>query len=237
MDSELTAPELARELGVSLPAAHRLLDRHGISAPGKGRVRKAPRTLLDDTLDERGAVPVVFSGMSKSQMRVLAALSRAPLGLGSARQVAERAGVSPTVASRELTTLEAQGLAHRQERTVAADRARVRAFWTTDLRSWPGSLMQAVNQTVLPRAKRRRSKVATRIPARFGHLFWNADFSKLSPAVDASYIAGRMLASPNVGAWAWALENLPDDGIDTALSRRGMPVAARALVENWRVYG
>ena len=141
------------------------------------------------------------------------------------------------MASRELKTLEALGLAHREERTVAADRARVHVFWATDLRSWPGNLIRAVNQTVIPHAKRHAPKVAARIPTRFAHLFWNADFSSLSPAADSSYIAGRMLTSPNVGAWAWALENLPDDGIDTALSRRGMPAAVRALVENWRAHG
>lgn len=234
MDSMLTAPELARELGVSLPAAHRLMDAHGVPSPGRGRVRRAPRSLLGAALRDRGAVRDTVPGFSASRLRVLAALSRAPWGLRSARHIAERAGVSPTVASRELRELGRLGLVAQRQRVVALDRARVRSEWATDTARWPATLFGAVNRVVLPRPTTRRSRTGPGVPKRFAHLFWNADVGALDTNADASFIAGRMLASSNVDAWNWALSNLPPSDIDRATSRRGVDPATRALVRNWR---
>lgn len=236
MDSNPTAPEVARELGLSLPAVHRLLDKHGVPSFGKGATRAVPRELLTAARHERGAVPVVPSGFTKSQVKVLAALSRAPFGLRSARAVAARAGISPMVASRELKILEAQGFAREQDRTVAAGRARVDTFWTTNLATWSTEVMLAVNSTVPPQREDVVRKQAARIPQRFAHLFWNADFSTLDMHSDGSFIAGRLLTSPNIEAWVWTMENLAPASIDSALIRRGIPAAARALVSNWRAH-
>jgi hypothetical protein len=58
---------------------------------------------------ELGVTPPV-AGMSRTDAQVLAALSRSPRGVSSAREAARRAGVSPTTAGRALARLVAQGL-------------------------------------------------------------------------------------------------------------------------------
>ncbi len=150
--------------------------------------------------------------------------------------MAERAGVSPTVAARELQVLRDRGLAVYEARIVATDRARTQTAWVANLHAWPESLLVAVNRVVLLAPRKKPVKPATRVPARFGHLFWNANIAKLNLETDGSYIAGRMLRAPDVGAWVWALDHLSGDAIDTALSRRGMPESIRAMVGNRRKY-
>src|SRR5690606_17040874 len=108
---DTTAPDLARALGISLPAVHRALDDLGVPRTGRGRARRIPDGTLEQLLASRGSTPQ--QGIPASELRVLAALSRAPLGLPSARGVASRAGLSPTSASRALRALEARQLVRR----------------------------------------------------------------------------------------------------------------------------
>lgn len=53
----VTAPELARALGVSLPTAHHALDRAGVPRVGRGHTRTAPRSVMTKLLTERGVTP------------------------------------------------------------------------------------------------------------------------------------------------------------------------------------
>ena len=71
------------------------------------------------------------------------------------------------------------------------------------------------------------------LPAHVHHLFWNAEVSKLSPKTDGSYLAERLLHSPDIRAWQWALTNLKRADVETALSRRGVDERTRALARNW----
>src|SRR5579884_1838729 len=93
----LSAPALARRLGVSVPRVHRLLDVEGVApAGGRGRARAVSKRVADRVARRVGAVPVLPAGFDRMEMLVLAAVARAPLGLESARAVARVAGVSPT---------------------------------------------------------------------------------------------------------------------------------------------
>ncbi|PZQ88183.1 MAG: hypothetical protein DI534_11990 [Leifsonia xyli] len=227
MDAHVSAPQVARTLGVSLPTAHRVLDAAGIPRTGRGRPRAMPSRLLDDVLAARGAVP--SAPLPRTQLRVLAALSRAPLGLPSARSVATRAGVSPTTASTGLQRLRDAGLVTRREHVIARGSAVAEWRWEPVIEAWPSSLRSAVRATRLPRQQR----AAVPLPRALRHLFWNADFAELDPRRDGSYLAERLLTAPDANAWAWALTNLGRGDVETALGRRGIDARTKALVRNW----
>lgn len=152
-------------------------------------------------------------------------------GRGSAREVAALAGVSPTTAAKGLERLLAEGLvSHDMEKTA---RGGVVALprWRANHRAWDAPLSKAVRRATLP--ERPSAVRSTKVPRRFHHLFWNADVADLDAERNGAYIAGRMLEAADVAAWSWALSNIDGTDIDRALSRRGVPASARALVSNW----
>lgn len=73
----------------------------------------------------------------------------------------------------------------------------------------------------------------TPLPRSLHHLFWNADVSRLTPDVDGSYMAGRLLDAPDLRAWRWALANISAHDIDKAISRRGVSPRIQTFVANW----
>lgn len=227
---DATAPQLAKELGVSLPAVHRALDALGVARAGRGYTRRVPDGALGRLLAARGSTPPHEAGAS--ELRVLAALSRAPLGLPSARNVATQAGVSPTTASQTLRALEDRRLVAKVPSELARGRAIRELRWKATPSSWPDPLRSAVRRTRLPRAPRTET-VTTALPRSLHHLFWNADVAKLSPETDGSYMAGRLLEAPDIRAWRWAFANLSPADIEKAMSRRGVDPRTKALVENW----
>lgn len=227
----VTAPEVARELGVSLPTAHHVLDRAGVPRVGRGHTRTAPAAVLHALVAERGAAPV-SEERSAADLRVLAALSRSPLGGASARTVADKAGISPTTASRSLQNLCAAALVERRDRVVASGRARHERRWFANVSAWPASLTHEVRRTRLPR----RRVTPSRLPRDLRHLFWNADVASLDPSSDGSYMAGRLLEASDVRAWRWTFANIAPRDIRTAMGRRGISPRTRALAENWLAY-
>lgn len=229
---DTSAPELARELGVSLPTVHRALDELGVPRAGRGHTRLVPPDALETLLASRGSVP--RHETPAAELRVLAVLSRAPLGLPSARKVALLAGLSPTTTTKALDALEARHLITRAPLAVASGRATRELRWKADFTAWPDDLRNAVRRTRLPRPP--ESTTAT-LPRSLRHLFWNAEAAKLNPESDGSYMAGRLLEAPDVRAWRWALTNLAPVDISTAMSRRGVSDRTKTLVENWSRYG
>jgi hypothetical protein len=227
----LTTPEVAKLLGVSLPAAHHALDAYGIPRPGRGRPRTTSKNLVDEIIAQRGRTP--RSAYRPTEVRVLAALSRSPLGLSSTRSVAAKAGVSPTTASKALEQLGRQGFAEQREVVTASGRAERQKRWFISAAHLPAELMHAVRGTRLPERPDPRGS----LPRELYHLFWNADISRLDPAKDGSYLADRLLSSPDLRAWRWAITNLSRSDIERALRRRGASESTRALVRNWWSHG
>ncbi|SDZ02360.1 MarR family transcriptional regulator [Herbiconiux ginsengi] len=225
---DTTAPQMARELGVSLPTVHRALDALGVPHPGRGHTRRIPDGASERLLAAHGSAPQHET--PASELRVLAALSRAPLGLPSARSVAVQGGLSPTTATRALRALEARRLVTRVPSEIASGRAKRELRWKTDTAVWPEELRRAVRRTRLPRPQ---EAARAPLPRSLRHLFWNADASKLTPEADGSYMAGRLLEAPDIRAWRWALANISPTDIQTAMSRRGVNPRTKALVENW----
>lgn len=236
MDTTVTAVEMSDELGVSLPAVHRILDHFDIPNPGRGHQRTAPRPLLEHVIASSGATPSVPPGYTPSQVRILAVLTRAPLGIRSARRVARIAGISPTVAARELVHLQERDLVTEKEQIVAEGTARHVSSWHSNDKRWSDELIEAIRAVRLPRRSNEpqtRKQRTNRVPQRFHHLFWNVNPRNLSITDHDSFIAGRMLESPDVAAWKWALSSLSRPAIEQAISRRGVSETTRMLVENW----
>jgi len=94
--------------------------------------------------------------------------------------------------------------------------------------------MSAIRAVKLPE---RTATTTGKLPADLLHLFWNADTDKLDLHGDASYIAGRLLTSPDIRAWNWALNNLPHSEVRVALTKRGINERTRALGTNWTRHG
>jgi DNA-binding MarR family transcriptional regulator len=224
-----SAAEVARKLGTSTPRVVRAATRLGLDARTASGRLELTSPMVARLRDELGAGPRV-PGLTATEGRVLAALSRAPLGLVSARVVAGQAGVSPTSASRALRALERKGLVLREEAVIAAGRARrvelLRANRGSE--SW-SELAPALNAVHAPRRARGRER---RVPARLRHLFWNTAPSQLSVDDAGPYIARRLLSTMDFDGLAWGATNLRPADWEQAARGRGLDASTRALAHN-----
>jgi len=132
-------------------------------------------------------------------------LSRAPLGLVSARAVARRAGISPTAADHALGELRCGGLVRGRSTTVAAGRARevelLEPSW--DARWW--SLAATLSKV---RSPQRPVTSADRVPGRLRHLFWNTAPEQLDVQRAGGSIARRLLRTGDLEGLAWGAAHL-----------------------------
>ena len=98
----------ARTLGTSAPRVRRAIDRLGMRVE---RTDSGVFRLTQGQVDELASILGITApvpDLSRTEARVLAALSRSPRGVASVREAARRAGTSPTAAgapSPDLTTL------------------------------------------------------------------------------------------------------------------------------------
>jgi DNA-binding MarR family transcriptional regulator len=118
MDTHAAA-DVARSNYTSTLCVVRAAKRLGFDAQANGRMAFT-RSMAERLREELGRTPSV-PGLSAIEVKVLAAFARSPLGLCSVRVAANRAGVSPTSASKALRGLEGKDLVHREETVIAAD--------------------------------------------------------------------------------------------------------------------
>lgn len=195
---------------------------------GHLRFRAAEVALLARRL---GYAPAV-SGLSREQVLVAAALLARPLGVRSARAVGRAAGISPTTASRALRRLEQMKLVRRCRRRVVMGAARDVEVWEIDVRNRRWSrLASLLGGAVFPEASEPVAGEG-RVPVKLRHLFWNADVHELDVAGYSAYIAGRILASEDAQAHAWAAANLPAAAFLHAARMRGVSARRAALARN-----
>lgn len=231
MDTK-SAADLARELGTSVPRVTRAAERLGLEARrSNGRfafdVRAADRLRL-----VLGSTPRL-EGLSRSELAVLAALRSAPFGLGSARAVARRSGLSPTAAARALESLHRQELVERSTGMVAEGRAREAKIWRANVTHprWP-SLDPVLARFKRPASLQRERRAEGRVPVRLRHLFWNTAESQLDLGRAGPYIARRLLRTMDLQGLAWGARALaPEDWRRAALAR-GLDPKARRLAQN-----
>jgi DNA-binding Lrp family transcriptional regulator len=171
------------------------------------------------------------TGLSRTQGRVLTALSRAPRGLASVRAVARRAGVSPTAASHAIRFLTDAGLVRRESRTLAMGKTTECDVYTPIVTTdrWL-QLSPELAQIDLPALD--RPEIAKSVPYYLRHLFWNTAPSQLDVATSASYIAKRLLATGDLDGLAWGVNHLPAEAWIYAARARGIDPRDRALALN-----
>jgi DNA-binding MarR family transcriptional regulator len=230
----ISAAALARDIGTSTPRVVRAIERLGISArQDNGRMRIDSRDAERLRAELGPTVPGV-AGLSRTEVMVLAALARAPLGLASVRAVAERAGVSPTTASRAVRSLRSQGIVTVRRRDLAAGRAREVELVRLDYSSprWQALADEMARATP---GRAGRAGAGTRVPHRLRHLFWNTAPSQLDSARAGGYIARRLISTGDPEGLAWGVQHLSATDWRHAARTRGLSPERRALALNLAV--
>jgi hypothetical protein len=232
MDSAMSAAALARELQTSLPRVVRVIERLGLDArQDNGRMRLGPAD-VERLREELGPPVPRVPGLRPGEVKTLATLARAPLGLASARTVAKRAGVSPTTASRAVASLREQKLVTVQRRTLPAGHARTVDLIRLDYGSPRWQQLAGVIASVQPRPRPRETP-DRRVPPRLEHLFWNTAASQLDTERAGGYIARRLLTVNDPEGLAWGAANLSAADWRHAARTRGVSPQRRALALNY----
>ena len=177
-----------------------------------------------------GAAPRI-AGFTPTEVKVLAALAKAPRGLASIRVLAARAGLSATATSNAFTALEPRGLVMREQAMVAAGRAKA----VEVLRANPGSaqwpeLDCSLAKTVPPEAP---TTPAKRVPAHLRHLFWNTASSQMGTADSGPYIARRLIMEGDIEGLGWGVANLTRNDWLHAAGTRGISKPQQAMARNF----
>lgn len=225
----LSAADLARQLGTSVPRVTRAARQSSIDArQANGRYSFTPLQ-ADRVRRALGRTPRA-EGLSRSEVMALAALRNAPFGLVSARSVARRSGLSPTAVGRALESLRAKELVEQKSEMVAAGRAREMEIWRANLQHplWPDL------DPVLEGVKRpeRPAPAAKRVPRRLRHLFWNTAESQLDVDCAGAYIARRLLRTMDLQGLAWGAQALGREDWERAGAARGLDPKVRRLARN-----
>ncbi len=225
----VSGAQLARELGTSVPRISRAIERLGIDArQANGRLAFTPHQ-AERLRDALGVSPVL-PGLTRTQVRVLAALRSAPFGLVSARAVARRAGLSPTATGRALGALLGFGLVSRTEEVLAAGRARKATIWRANPTHPRWAEIDRTLTTV--KTPKRDTKTDVRVPPRLLHLFWNTAPSQLEVRTAGPYIARRLLREMDVQGLAWGAATLTKEDWLRAARARGLDPKTRRLGKN-----
>jgi hypothetical protein len=236
VDVAVSVPEAACLLGSSPKRvansdpdrASRRLTALGIPGAPGARGKMLSRDDLEALRGDLGGAPIV-DGVSRAQLRVLAALSRRPLGVRSARALARAASISPTVASRLLNDMVQEGLVTVRSTTLAEGKAMVADVYTLNRKhaQWR-FLAETVRQVQLPVPP--PAAPAKIVPVRLRHHFWNARLSALRVPENASYVAGRLVLSHDPEAVSWALAHLDATSIEKVAESRGLSGGERRWV-------
>jgi len=221
-----SAAEVARRLRTSVPRVVRAAERLGFEAREANRRWAFTPAMVGRLREELGVTPSV-PGLSTTEVKVLAGLRRAPLGLSSGRAAARQAGLSPTATSRALRALEDKGLVRREEAVIAAGRARTVRLLHADRRAerWL-EIAPALGRVQPPQRRRPPDR---RVPPRLRHLFWNTAPSQLELDRGGPYIARRLLSTMDFDGLAWGAGNLRPADWERAARARGLDHRVRAL--------
>src|SRR5579875_2144671 len=218
--TSVTASQLARELGTSVPRVVRAAQRLGFDLrSGRGRLMLSPAQVrkLRSVLGRRQVAP----GLSYAETAALAALARSPLGLTSARAVARKAGLSATATSRALARLTSAGLVTQGDEVLVAGRSRkVRLLHANRRDPSYRTLAPILAQVEPPRTARDEE-----VPANLRHLFWNTHPTQLKVAHGGEYIARRLLRTLDPAGLAWGAGNLTPSHWRAAARARGLDPA------------
>jgi DNA-binding Lrp family transcriptional regulator len=221
----------ARALGTSAPRVRRAVDRLGMRVDRTtSGVFRLTQGQVDELGLELGALPGL-PGLSRVEVRVLAALSRSPRGVASVREAARRAGVSPTAASRALMRLASEDLITATPMMLARGHAAEATVYQVRFGSpqWLELAPAIARVRLSANHEQRRAK---RVPPYLLHLFWNAAPAQLDVEASSPFIARRLITSFDPDGLAWGTANLPASAWEHAAATRGLAPAQRALAHN-----
>jgi hypothetical protein len=229
----VTTGQAARMLDTSIPRVTRALVRTGLPVvKSDAGWTLIPASVYEQLALRLGAGPTV-PGLSRKETLVLSALNQRPLGLSSARAVAESAGISPTSASGALKRLHSLGYVTRDVEKVVEGKVVDRPTWRVRRSGEPWQqVAPLVRQVVPPTPKAKPKELPRRVPRKLAHLFWNADLNTVELPRDAEYVAGRILTSNDTQALAWLARSLPIKAIVKASRARGMDRQTQDLARN-----
>jgi DNA-binding MarR family transcriptional regulator len=220
VSQERSAPEVARELGISLPTLHRAASSlPGVQRDSRRRLRIGSAALVE--LRGRFGVLPRLEGLTRAQVQVLAALSRHPRGMVSAREVAKAARLSPTATSRALRVLEHQSLVTRLPTVLFDGRVRRRQVFAVNWHC-PGWLAVApiIGRVSLPEA-RRELRSGPRLPSRLAADFWTGEWRSIDVLDNPVAVARRILNEASYDPEAIAyLGFLPEGAVRRALAEQ-----------------
>lgn len=230
MDTDLSVLEVAGRLGVPPSRVLAALRTDAVPAHKDRRGRwRVPMSSVERLERRWGGVPALCDELDRPAMLVLAALTRRPRGLPSARAAAVAAGVSPTTAAARLHGLQAAGLAEqRHEHRILRGSATPTRVWHA---RWgaPGwhERLQALAQVRLP-DRQPSSATPQSLPDHVWQLVWNADPHTIDVQRDAVFLAGRVLDLADPETEAWAQRTLPAHAWAQAAKQRGRSNRQRA---------
>lgn len=226
--------EASQLLGVSEPRIYRALASGPRAATRpRGRPTRVPPEVVAGLLRRWGWVPRELreTDLSREEVFVLAALSRSPLGLRSARSVARRAAIAPATAAKALSALCGRGLVQeRQVRVVEGEVADIKV-WALNWRARPWRVVAPLVAGVLLPAPTCSAPRQRSVPSRFAHLFWNEDTAHLDVERDGTMIAERILRSNDTEAIAWAGGAIPPASLRRVRGLRNIPPRVAALAD------
>ena len=163
---------------------------------------------------------------SPADRRVLAALSRRPLGLYPVSSVAAASNTQRADAADSLQRLTRLGLVECATECVPSRPVRREEVWRVTVKAWREA-SDVLRHTPVPELV--VAPMPSRVPHRFRHLFWWGDPSRYRLPDDATLVAEQILTGDDVSAWGWALFVLPTEALDAVAERLHIPQDRRDL--------
>lgn len=221
------ASALARELGISAPAARRIsaaLEMTGKPA-GEDRLTALLHQHHDPAQALRDRLPATFdpennpvADLSRGQRTVMGVLRNRIRGT-AVDQVAAEAGLSEDHTRRCLKSLAERGYARCEETSVPWGYGSLKLpLWSLDLNEECITALAYLP----PRPVRADHACPERVPPEFWSLFWNGSSAKdLRLPQDAFFVATTLLDGPDPVARTWALRCLPEEALQRCRTMRG----------------
>ena len=177
-----------------------------------------------------GSRPAGAPALSEPQKRILAALSRRPLGLYPAASVAVAAGIDRDETLPCLEGLVELGLVTGDPELVLARPVRREVVWRLDVAAAWSQVPDVLRFTELPEVP--PAPMPDCLPERFAHLFWWGDTSLYKLPRHADFVAEQILTNGDVASVGWALFTLPCEALENVAGKPHVKEHSRKLISN-----
>ena len=177
-----------------------------------------------------GSEPGGAPALSEPEKRILAALSRRPLGLYPAASVAVAAGTDRDETMPCLERLVELGLITGDSEMVLTRPVRREVVWRLDIAAAWSQVPDVLRFTELPDVV--PAPMPDCLPERFAHLFWWGDTSLYKLPRHANFVAEQILTNGDAASVGWALFTLPCEALERVASKPHVSEHCRQLISN-----